>query len=146
MGSNGTDLGPLGARELKQMRLSETGLFCFCLTLGSVISPSPLLARTAEGAYVTLGTGGTSCGSFVSSNDASYNPAIEERLYNRLVWALGFLSGYNVYNSEGVSNIAPTDTDGIKQWILNYCRAHPTESLARALIAFVERHKATAER
>jgi hypothetical protein len=128
------------------MRQRKTGLLCFYFALGLAVSPFPLLARTAEGAYVTLGTGNTSCGSFVSSHDAAYNPAMEGRLYNRLVWVLGFLSGYNVYNLEGISNIAPTDTDGIKQWILNYCREHPTESLARASIAFVEGHKAASKR
>jgi hypothetical protein len=111
-------------------------LVAFSLTATSLAN-----ARNLQGGYMVKGYGAKSCGSFVTAY-------VNERQDNItfLSWLQGFISGYNYFNQDGVSDVAPTDINGLEQWSLNYCRAQPTQDISAAAISFVKAHKSSARR
>jgi hypothetical protein len=51
------------------------------------------------------------------------------------VWIWGYLSGATLSGKD--DPVAGTDAAGIRQWIDNYCKGHPTEILVNAVNSFV---------
>ena len=45
-------------------------------------------------------------------------------------WALGYVSGANVFFTEGKDSLKEVDADAIWSWLDNYCRSHPLEKFA----------------
>lgn len=107
----------------------------------SLAATSLATASNRQGEYSVWGYGAKSCGSFVT---ASENQRQENITF--LSWLQGFISGYNYFNQDGVSDVAQTDIRGLEQWILNYCRAQPTQDVSDAAISFVKAHKSSAKR
>ncbi len=108
-----------------------------CLLMFSSLA----IASNRQGEYNVKGFGAKSCGSFVSAYENQRQDNI-----TFLSWLQGFFSGYNYFNNDGVSDVAQTDVNGLEQWILNYCRAQPTQDVSDAAIAFVKAHKSSAKR
>jgi hypothetical protein len=99
---------------------------------------------TEAGAYLAIGSGIDSCGSW-TANRPAYTPGglATQSFQNALqdqAWVLGFLSGIGFVAKNGADPLDGVDAEGVWAWIDNYCRAHPIEVLGQAAAAFYYAH------
>ncbi len=109
------------------------------LLFASVLSTTAP-AKDASGMYWGFGSGGFSCGKYLSDlSDLSEHAQIcELARIAYLAWLQGYLSGFNA-QTPGVYNILEgTDIDGAIGWVNNYCQQHPTDTFAIAAIKLTE--------
>ena len=89
-------------------------------------------------ASTVYGPGAISCGMFLEHFHESQdgNP-VDGLLYlGDGDWILGYLSA-----KSGAGNLEETDSNGVNQWILNYCQTHPLKRLNDAANALVKELK-----
>ena len=105
-------------------------VLCVLLALGFV----PL--GTAKADYSALGTGNSSCGTWMTQRHAAHSgsrPAYEQ-------WVLGFLSGIGYTRENDADPLNGVDAFGVWAWIDNYCQTHPIDHIADAAAAFYHAH------
>ena len=52
---------------------------------------------------------------------------------------LGFVSSYNFYGLTTNTDVSEgTDAEGLIAWIDTYCRAHPLDQLAQAVVMLID--------
>ena len=72
-----------------------------------------------------IGIGNLSCGAYISMDPANQNV--------RFWWALGYISGINLFAMKGADMLAGTDTDAIRLSINNFCQKNPLDRYTDAL-------------
>lgn len=88
----------------------------------AVISAQAFPAPRSVG---VIGIGNLSCGAYVSMDAPSQNV--------RFWWALGFISGINVFALKGSDILAGQDVAAIRVNINNFCQKNPLEKYTEAL-------------
>jgi hypothetical protein len=96
--------------------------------IGSILAIA--LASQPTPKTPAMGIGSQSCAVWVSAADRGSNHPVDRQLM--LVWAEGHASA--VAALLGVDLLSRLNEPGLSYWIDNYCHAHPTQSLAAALV------------
>lgn len=94
------------------------------------------------GGTVYLGTGGESCGTWISHRRT---PLGLENLVDQS-WVVGYLTGYNQWGAGNGDVSENTDSRGMMVWIDQYCIAHPLDLLGDAatkLVLVLELHRSS---
>ena len=93
--------------------------------------------------FFNFGEGEASCGEFLQAAEAERKErpptARPTEVYNRdylafLMFADGFLTGANMWDTTHPYLGKETDTQGRMAWIENYCRAKPLDKFSYAVI------------
>ena len=100
----------------------------------AIVAAWVTLSSAQAGNQWTTGQGTLSCGTLVASapNSGTSNPA---QYFAFEAWVDGFLSGANnARNYPGQNSTVGEGTDppGRDAWILNYCQAHPLDTVFKA--------------
>jgi hypothetical protein len=107
----------------------------------SVLDPTFAFSQTT---YFSFGEGTASCGEFLQAIEAERKArpptARPTQVYNRdyeafVMFADGFLTGANVWDTTQSELGKGTDVQGRMAWIENYCRAKPLDQFSNAVIA-----------
>ena len=107
------------------------------ITLQRVVMSVPSNAQTT-GVFFSMGSAAVSCEVFVQAtelNSAAREPGDPGGTYRRpdasgyMGWAEGFVSGLNYMASTNRTAGQDLEPEARLQWILNYCTAHPHETL-----------------
>jgi len=98
-----------------------------------------LISNLAWGDYSVKGEGNYSCPEYASAKRSN-----TAKLYSSMSWVQGFITGMNYQRSrdEGSDSFIAQDIPAasIARWIENYCREHPSDDVADAAEAFVEKN------
>lgn len=96
--------------------------------------PSAVTAELKPHGWNPSGTGKKSCGSWVAA-ERSQNDV--ERISQRY-WLAGFIGGFNAFGPDADGDVtAKTDVDGVSQWMMNYCTAHPLDTQSVAAVKLI---------
>lgn len=90
-----------------------------------------------EGSYNIYGVGTMSCGTWVSAKAAHdrVDDYSEEMTYTHIIgWISGFVSGFGYVYSDGLRK---TDSDGMTEFVTQYCKSSPLDSVSDAASALV---------
>lgn len=88
-------------------------------------------SMTVSAAYLIKGVGGLTCERYVTDYHKVGFARREQRS-----WILGFITGMN-YNDEKTRDRGrDLHAERIDDWILNYCKEHPSEKLHTAVEIF----------
>ena len=110
------------------------------LIVVSVLYPTLGFAQT----YFSFGEGSASCGEFLEAAEAERKArpptARSTQVYNReydafIMFADGFLTGANVWDTTHSELGKGTDMQRRMAWIENYCRAKPLDQFSNAVIS-----------
>lgn len=109
---------------------TEVAMRTFIVVFGAVLMLCTSLARAdTERSVAVSGAGRDACSAWLSDR-SSTSASAEAASQARIEWISGFLSGVNLFaESSGHLKGGVDDPDGVKKWIDNYCRAHPTDPL-----------------
>jgi len=117
------------------MRLLFCAIVIMAVSFGATTSDAK---PDANGQYMVLGTGGSSCGTWASDHSPLTVTGQAEDS-----WILGYVTAFNVWGA-GTSNASgDTDNAGITSWVTNYCQAHPLDTVfvaARSLLVALASH------
>jgi len=84
-----------------------------------LLSSASAIAEKSEDGWV-YGPGTASCGKWTKENGSELG-------YMYMGWVLGFVTAADIFK-----DLDLTDAAGMKAFIDNYCRQHPTDPLSRA--------------
>jgi hypothetical protein len=90
------------------------------------------VASDKHGAYMVMGVGTKSCGSWLQDRQERSFAELNDR-----AWISGYVTAYNEYVWPKQDVVQGTDTDGLAAWIDNYCTAHPLSDLSHAAEALI---------
>lgn len=99
-----------------------------CLLLSAPAAP----AADRDGNYAVWGSGGKSCHTF-NTRDEAGDAAYRE-------YIMGYLTAYNALANETYSISGDLGLDGVMDWIRNYCEEKPMHSFDQALVDFTSGH------
>jgi hypothetical protein len=100
--------------------------------------------RAQETTFLSMGSGGKSCGAYLqaAASERKLRPptALTNEMYDMdlvafINYANGFLTGVNWFSSTDRMVGQNSDTAGKTAWLENYCRAHPLDEFIVAVIA-----------
>jgi hypothetical protein len=112
--------------------------FIFLVSVFSLLLLLVQLSFADPAPFMSVGTGSFSCGRW----DQAWidNPT---QIELETQWVAGFVVGsesvYNRYTDKPI-RIKTKDLDGIKFWVNNFCKKHPTKSIAWASGIFTLTH------
>jgi hypothetical protein len=104
--------------------------------------PAPPATQTpakGDNVYIYGAGGSASCGTWVThlTHDATLQDQAFKLQYEQ--WLLGFVSGYGMEaDRSGARPLAPSDRDGLIQWMTTHCQAHPLDSVVNAAYLLVQ--------
>ena len=114
-----------------------------CLGIFVVVSVLCPTLAFPQATYFGFGDGSASCGEFLQAAEAERKArpptARPTQVYIRdyedfVMFADGFLTGANVWDTTHSELGKGTDTQGKMAWIENYCRAKPLDQFSNAVI------------
>lgn len=102
-------------------------------TAAILMATSPAQAADNEGNYAVWGMGNQSC--------HSYNKAREKGNIDPFkFYLMGYLTAYNVHQSETYSISSETPMPEILGWFDQYCDSHAVQSFENALKNYIHQH------
>jgi hypothetical protein len=106
----------------------------------SIIVFSAVSAMAAGGKMNHVyGIGTKSCGYFIDAVDNELkSQRSQDNEFEMLSWAQGYLSQFNVASPSTENILGGTDSEGMAQWLKNYCRASPLKPFSVAVDALID--------
>ena len=99
-------------------------------------SAENLKSKSYGRSFEVYGTGGLSCGAWVESRRTNHQD--QQNLYRQ--WMAGWIVSYNYYSERGrLNQVSTPEFDTMSLWLDTYCQNNPTDNVAFATVALVEK-------
>jgi len=106
------------------MKLFKTLLCISIMVSGTLLGPQ-VVARDANGGYVTVGV--RSCATFLQDFEAKSSAQL-----TNLAWLAGYITAINFQTPNTNDILGNSDLYGAELWVKNYCEKNPLKNIANA--------------